>query len=536
METKLGKVSDRRSKVILGLKRKRAYRSAAFFARGPQSVLPEWPAVNSTHLLSKRRKVNGFQGKPVVCGVQCKKSLLQRYLNFSRTGVPERLMFYQNGEWTNFSEDLVALVRKDLRLKKGVIEVEFEGHRCMLDFLHMCRLDLKTGLEQPIAWIDEEGACFFPEIYGDDDELSSLCDDGQDRNGPHEIKLQLEIDINGLEQSKLKESSGESTALVKHIHIAPRPGSNHYAAEVEDSSDNKSDDKVVEAAMENQQTKPMLASKAQSSDVKFNSQFLQKHFISGMKCFDGAEILDIIQCQSTNLQDRLEIFEKQIELTGKCRGDPNVRYAWLAAPKAALHTLMTYGVGYCPSVTKFRYAIGIHLSAADHCHISASDCDVDENGTRHLVFCRVIMGNMEPLQHGSRMFHPSSEKFDNGVDDLQNPKQFIVWNMNANTHVFPEFVLSFKVSSTVKGITSATQAVHGSWPMNKSPRVDLNLPVQSPVVDLNLALASDQVRILVHSYAINHIACVRVHSCVREVAGQKDICQTYDVLFFVMDV
>ncbi|CAN0908016.1 Inactive poly [ADP-ribose] polymerase RCD1 [Linum grandiflorum] len=466
METKLGKVLDRRSKVILGLKRKRAYRSAAFFARGPQTVLPEWPAVHSTHFLGKRRKVNGCQGEPVVCGFKCKKSLLQCYRNFSRTGVPERLMFYQNGEWTNFSEDFVSLVRDDLRLKKGVIEVEFDGHRCMLDFLHMCRLDLKTGLQQPIAWIDEAGACFFPEIYGDDDEPSSLNDDGNDRNGPHEIKLQLEIDINGVDQSKLKESSGESTALVKHIHIAPRLGSNQYAVEVEDSS-TKSDDKVVEAVMENHQTKPVLVFKARSCDVKFNAQSLQKLFIDGMKCFDGAEIHDIIQCQSTSLQDRLEIFEKQISLTGKCRGDPNVRYAWLAASKAALPTLMTYGLGHCPSVTKFRYAIGIHLSAADHCHISASDCDIDENGTRHLVFCRVIMGNMEALQHGSRMFHPSSEQFDNGVDDLQNPRQYIVWNMNANTHIFPEFVVSFKVSSNGKGAASevsiATVKSSGMW-------------------------------------------------------------------------
>ncbi|CAL1376214.1 unnamed protein product [Linum trigynum] len=495
METKFGKVLDRRSKVMLGLKRKRASRCAANFARASQTVLADCP------MLGKRRRVSDCLDKPASCGLPCKKSILQRYSNFSRTGVPARLMFFQNGEWTDFSEDLVALVRKDLQIKKAVVEVELEGRHYMLDFLHMCQLDLKTGSQLPIAWIDEAGACFFPEIYADDDELSSE-DCGKDQYGPHEIKLQLEIDVNGVDQQTKLECSGESNALVKHIQVAPKPGSNHYVVEVEDSCNRKS----VEAVQENQLIKPPSVYRTPSVDVKFDSDTMQKIFIGGMKCFQGAEVLNVLPCSSTFLQDRLAIFEKQMELTGKCRGDANVRYAWLASSKAALPMIMTYGLGHCrPSATKFRYAVGIHLSAADHCHISASDCDVDENGTRHIVFCRVIMGNMEPLQHGTRQFHPSSEVFDNGVDDLQNPRQYIVWNMNVNTHIFPEYVVSFKVSSSgeglangseskcaASGITSATNTVQGSILM-KSHHVDLNLPVQSPAVDLNLAPASDEV-------------------------------------------
>lgn len=68
-----------------------------------------------------------------------------------------------------------------------------------------------------------------------------------------------------------------------------------------------------------------------------------------------------------------------------------------------------------------------------------------------MVFCRVIMGNMEVFSPGQ--FHPSCEDFDSGVDDLENPKQYIVWNMNMNTHVYPEFVVSFKLSSSAEGDT-----------------------------------------------------------------------------------
>lgn len=82
---------------------------------------------------------------------------------------------------------------------------------------------------------------------------------------------------------------------------------------------------------------------------------------------------------------------------------------------------------------------------------SANFCDVDENGVRHMILCRVIMGNMEPVYLGSKQFHPSNEAFDNGVDDPQNPKHYIIWSMNMNTHVYPEYVVSFKLSSEVEG-------------------------------------------------------------------------------------
>ena len=78
-------------------------------------------------------------------------------------------------------------------------------------------------------------------------------------------------------------------------------------------------------------------------------------------------------------------------------------------------------------------------------------CDIDENGERHLVFCRVIMGRMELLQPGSSQYYPSNEEFDSGVDDLQEPRQYVIWNMNMNSHIHPEFVVSFKLSAYGEG-------------------------------------------------------------------------------------
>jgi hypothetical protein len=83
---------------------------------------------------------------------------------------------------------------------------------------------------------------------------------------------------------------------------------------------------------------------------------------------------------------------------------------------------------------------------------SAPYCDVDENGIKHLVLCRVIMGNMELLRPGSDQLRPSDCKYDNGVDDIQYPKYYVVWNMNINTHIYPEFVVSFKAPLDAEGV------------------------------------------------------------------------------------
>ena len=61
------------------------------------------------------------------------------------------------------------------------------------------------------------------------------------------------------------------------------------------------------------------------------------------------------------------------------------------------------------------------------------------------------MGKMEVVHRGSRQCHPSCKDYDSGVDDLQNPRFYIVWNMNMNTHIYPEFVVSFKISSKTEG-------------------------------------------------------------------------------------
>lgn len=62
-----------------------------------------------------------------------------------------------------------------------------------------------------------------------------------------------------------------------------------------------------------------------------------------------------------------------------------------------------------------------------------------------MVLCQVIAGASELVKPPSEQFHPSSEHFDTGVDDLHAPKRLIVWSTHMNTHILPLYVVSFKL-------------------------------------------------------------------------------------------
>lgn len=357
MESKFEKVLDTHRKLVIGLKRKRAAQHAA-----------GWSPMHKNKLL-KLRKLDGCR---MNCGSKFGKTLLKYYTNLLKTNLPQRIMFHMNGEWTDFPEDLVALVKKDFQVKKSYIEVELNDNQYIIDFLHMKRVDLKTGVEKPIAWIDETGNCFFPEIFTGDAKCPNCCghECGQqlllrEPYGSHEIKLQLEIDVNDVGHTKLKECSGESNPLIKHALIDKKPPSIQYHIEVEDSCDKTSDAKMDKAVGENQQMEGKLATRIESVNGTLNFDIVQDMFLSNMNPFISASILEVSQGSGSSMQARLELFQKQVEIISKYRAEANVRYAWLASSKEALSRIMMYGVGHCgTSLVKLTYGIGVHLSAA----------------------------------------------------------------------------------------------------------------------------------------------------------------------------
>ncbi|XP_074326298.1 inactive poly [ADP-ribose] polymerase RCD1-like [Apium graveolens] len=477
METKSGKVLDSR-RHLNDLKRKRAAQSKVHTARATgtnsaaQSVFG-----SSLNKISKRRKLDVSKSQSGWCSSQSNRSLLRYYSNLKKSSPPARLMCYQKGEWTDLPRNLVTSLKKDFQMKKAAMEVELDGKMFLVDFLHMMKLDLETGAQQPIAWIDEAGSCFFPEIFANYDKTNEdekvLGRVVPESCGTNDIKLQLEIDITGLDYSKMKECTGESNDLVRQIKVVKKPA---IDAEADNSCIRGSDDKVCEAFGENQQEENMVRRDPFHENIDFNTardmllKALSSYKVDKIELSCGSGIL---------MQTQLELFRMQSEITEKYRGDANVKYAWLPASKGELSSVMTYGLGDCEmSKMKSLYGSGVLLLPVNCAQTSASYSDVDENGFRYIILCRVILGNVEVVHPGSKQAHPSCESYDSGVDDLNDPRHYIVWGTKKNTHIYPLYAVGYKISSDAGGLVGKNE--------NKRDTSGVTTSCQGPEVPLQL--------------------------------------------------
>lgn len=82
---------------------------------------------------------------------------------------------------------------------------------------------------------------------------------------------------------------------------------------------------------------------------------------------------------------------------------------------------------------------------------SAKLAEADQNGEKHIILCRVILGSVEKVETGSQQCYPSSVEFDSGSDDPKCPNWYIVWSSNMNRHILPECVVSYKPSGYMQG-------------------------------------------------------------------------------------
>lgn len=68
----------------------------------------------------------------------------------------------------------------------------------------------------------------------------------------------------------------------------------------------------------------------------------------------------------------------------------------------------------------------------------------DEEGIKNILLCRVILGKPEQIVTGSKQSYPSSNQFDSGVDNLENPRKYVIWSCNMNSYILPTYIVSFK--------------------------------------------------------------------------------------------
>ncbi|XP_059315852.1 probable inactive poly [ADP-ribose] polymerase SRO2 [Lycium ferocissimum] len=190
--------------------------------------------------------------------------------------------------------------------------------------------------------------------------------------------------------------------------------------------------------------------------------FIKAGFLSGMGQFaKEVEVVSLHKnsCSTILGQARLEGFRIYSEsMRKKCGGNANIKYAWFGSSKDEICNIISHGFSTTTEPKSGDcYGIGIHLYPANIDGVlSAVE---DENGLRHMLLCRVILGNTEVIEAGSTQFLPTCEYFDSGVDNLLAPKRYIIWGSYMNSHILPNFLVSFKVPNFLLGNSSKIKKV-----------------------------------------------------------------------------
>lgn len=415
--------------------------------------------------------------------------------NFEKSSTPARFMFYEQGKWKDFLQDSYTTLMAAFQARHSSVEFSLHGSRYLLSFINMLQLNLLTGFCRSIAWIDVNGQSFSPlrcfEGYGFHGSIPSGVmpmpvqslkpEDAVVVASPSLTCQQGPLDVDASEQSTgstiVNMSKSSALAFSRPDRCDEDVSSNSLDTSSTIYSSNSMSDVTSNLYDTNSHACghigswdfPLLRDKlVRLKDTETEFHEVKKRFVAGLSILANDTTVTCIRknChRSPSGHVRHQAFKQQEEVTKRMRGDANVRFAWYGTSKQGVSSLVLHGFGQ-PKTPKdgAMFGAGIYLAPEKFSNVSAVYSDVDENGERHLVLCRVIMGHMEQICRGSVQFHPSSEDYDGGVDDLCNPKQYIIWSTHMNTHILPEYIVSFKLTTPWQDAFAALRSkrkVHG---------------------------------------------------------------------------
>ncbi|KAL3514330.1 hypothetical protein ACH5RR_027047 [Cinchona calisaya] len=385
--------------------------------------------------------------------------LVQNHWNFKKSAEPVRVMYYDgNGSWVDYPKEVLDSVKLSFLGGKPIVEVNIRDCEFLLDFYRMLEIELDNGNEKSIAWIDVKGKCFFPKIFVNSNQGFVNCDGNEEILRDKCPKIEIEVKILGD-----SEHNSESFSNRKRV-----------CEDIEVEQVERGKFEGCSSNVGNLDAKRRRIVACEMGEVKWKKTKLLKEwereyvivknlFLSGLRMVDpGATITRIHKCTRTGPLDkaRYESFMKRMEIMKKIRGDANMVFAWHGASAKVVECILAHGFGMLDEVQPPQpHGVGVYLSPAKFPHISAMMSEVDDNGEKHVILCRVLLGKYEKVDASSKQKLPSTLDFDTGVDHLTDPKLYVVWPTNMSTHILPEVVISYKPSNHLQGQVTGTSSV-----------------------------------------------------------------------------
>ncbi|OMO50880.1 hypothetical protein CCACVL1_30184 [Corchorus capsularis] len=352
---------------------------------------------------------------------------------FDRSAAPKLIMCRENGSWVHFPAEVVEKLRVGFLDRKTMVEVLIQGSKYIFHLNLMAQFEYSTGDFRPISWIDEKGMRFFPVSSRAKAELGDVNHDGDnvsstDKRNENNFKPKIENVVNNDQTSLKKRELGDEPEVSSYNRAL---GAN-----------------VVKRQRVEEKGVAIWPNTRLARATEGLYLIVEDHFYSGIRKFDAqAAITSIHQLEreGNSFKVRQEVFQKQVEIIKAARGTSNMVYAWYGASANTIKSVMAHGFAFPSQLPATDvYGSGMYLSPVGLPHLSANLADVDENGLKHLILCRVVLGNVEKVQAGSHQYHPTNGNFDTGSDDPNNPKWYVVWSTIANMSILPECVVSYR--------------------------------------------------------------------------------------------
>jgi hypothetical protein len=90
-------------------------------------------------------------------------------VNFLKSGVPSRIMYYKQGSWHNFSEQIMKALIEEFKGNKSSVVVVMDNEPFLVDFLSMTLVNLGNRNQRSVAWFDGTCKRFFPSKFFDEE-------------------------------------------------------------------------------------------------------------------------------------------------------------------------------------------------------------------------------------------------------------------------------------------------------------------------------------------------------------------------------
>jgi hypothetical protein len=314
---------------------------------------------------------------------------------------PSRLLFYEAGEWKDFTPDASSQLIRAFQAGNWISDVSIHGRKYLVNFGRMLRLDLAAAYAHSIAWIDVDGKSFYPtkpfEGYVCDDLLRRIVTSpvfaARDKVVHATTASASHLYLRQIADGSLQERMNSGKAQASHIgalgirrttqSTEESSSSDSFASSVTIDSVEQSDvcsyghqDSTQESSGISHHSQDFASlhdkiARLDESDSGFDN--VRSRFVAGLgRLAPYATVTGISRNCHGSMSGcmRYQVFKQQEGITQKIRGDANIRWGWYATSKQGVSSVIDYGFGQSKMTTyASMYGTGVYLAPENYSHL-----------------------------------------------------------------------------------------------------------------------------------------------------------------------